>query len=177
MSRFHPENEMGSERLSNVHKVTHQVRISKSHSDCITHSASISGPFPIAPRGNRPSLALKPDQADTLGTLTRKAPIDEDTRDRLSNLWGRRKQGGAGQPVTSLALEEGDVGPLQHVHDAAVPSTAFRPGDHKTLLDAAYDGALTTFHYSPFCLSQLKLPPPVSGPESFCWDPQPCLSL
>lgn len=66
------------------------------------HSAPISRPFPEVSRERRPPLALKPDQAEALGTLTLKVPIDEDTRDRLSNLRGERnqKQGRQSEPLS-----------------------------------------------------------------------------
>lgn len=50
-----------------------------------------------------------PDEAEALRTLTLKAPIDEDLRDRLRDLQ-RRKQGvGRAVRATAPALEKGEL--------------------------------------------------------------------
>lgn len=61
---------------------------------CSIPSAFISGAIPAMPRENKHSLALRPDQKEAFEILTLKAPIDEDSRDRLSNLHG--VEGGVG---------------------------------------------------------------------------------
>lgn len=86
MSRIYPEKEMDSERLSDFPRVTQHISCPKPHSGLSIHSASISGPVSTVPRENRHSLAPTPGQAEELEILTLKAPIEEDSRDRLSNL-------------------------------------------------------------------------------------------
>lgn len=104
---------------------------------------------------------ISPDQAETLRTLTSKAPIDEDLWDRLSNLWGGGKQGvrSSVRATASTPGERGSPTP-QPLPDAEVPAT---PPDQVFLrlcLLATLDEAHTTFNYSPFHFPQLKLQPP-----------------
>lgn len=146
---------------------------------CSIPSASISGAIPTVPRENKHSLALKPDQKEALEILTLKAPIDEDSRDRLSNLHGVAGAGDkewAGQSeLLLLATDKGDLQHLQILRDAEVP---IQPSDQMLVspyLDITYDGAILFFHYSLFCFLQLKPLLLLMGPDSSLWDSQPCL--
>lgn len=99
---------------------------------CSVHLPPFQGLGPAVPRENRPSLVLTLDQARALGTLTLKLPIDEDFRDKLSNLWGsgEASQVGRGKNRQSQwpwPWRRGSQAP-QCLPDAGVPSTVFRPG-------------------------------------------------
>lgn len=93
------------------------------------HSASLSESFPAK---NRTRLALKPDQAKVLGTLTLKAPIEEDRWDRLNNLQKKGKEEGEGRSGPLPLPWSKGVSTPQLLPDAEVPSPAFTPGAHKS---------------------------------------------
>lgn len=104
---------------------------------------------------------------EALEILTLKAPIDEDFRDRLSNLHGVVGGQRAGRTVkaTLMALDKGDLKHLQPLPGAEVP---VRPSDQVLInpcLDAPYDR-----HSSPFItahfVSQLKTFPFLIVPDS-----------
>ena len=77
----------------------------------------------------RSFFAFKPDQAEVLGILTLKGPIDENPRDMLSNLQKRGNQGG-GRAVR--ALEKRHLKYPQLLSDGEVP-LAFTLGAPKSV--------------------------------------------
>lgn len=74
-------------------------------------------------------------------------------------------------------MDKGDHEYPQPLSEAEVP---VQPSDQVLIslcLDTTYDGALITFHYSPYYLPQLKSLPHLIGPDSSLWDPQSHLLL